>query len=158
MKSYPFAFLLLLAAALPHADAATLACPDLEKAVQVGACPTDEQLKYTFVGYCSDDAKAYRGETDVCTDFERYRQLKNVALWESADGVFDAYVSCDLPKQTLQRAKPSGIKVGKQGKLTQLVCSYPEGINFIHRTRAECKIDAGADCTAHPESCKASCN
>ena len=147
MKSYPFAFLLLLAAALPHAGATPLACPDLEKAVQVGTCPTDEQLKYTFMGYCSDDAKAYRGETDVCTDFERYRQLKNVALWESADGVFDAYVSCDLPKQTVHRAKAAGIKVGKQGKLTQLVCSYPEGVNFKHRTRAECKIDAGvADC------------
>jgi hypothetical protein len=81
LKSTLSAFLLLLAAALPHANAATLACPDLAQAVQVGACPTDEQLKHTFLGFCSDDAKAYRGETDVCTDFERYRQMKNVALW-----------------------------------------------------------------------------
>ncbi|MDO8770875.1 MAG: hypothetical protein Q7K57_19635 [Burkholderiaceae bacterium] len=149
---------LLFVSALTHAMAATLPCPDLQTAVQVGACPTEEQLKYTFAGYCSDDAKAYKGETDVCTDFERYRQLKNVALWESANGVFDAYVSCDLPKATLQSAKVSGIKVGKQGKVTQLICSYPEGVNFIHRTRAECKVDAAANCAANPETCKASCD
>ena len=156
-KSYQFTFVLLVAG-LTHATGATLPCPDLQTAVQVAACPSDEELKYTFTGYCSDDAKAYKGETDVCTDFERYRQLKNVALWESADGAFDAYVSCDLPKAVLQGAKVSGIKVGKQGKVTQLMCSYPQGVNFIHRTRAECKVDAGANCAANPASCKASCD
>ena len=157
MKLSQFAFWLLVSA-LPSAMAATRLCPDLKTAVQVGACPTDEQLAYTFTGYCSDDAKAYRGETDVCTDFSLYRQLKNVALWESEDGEFDAYVSCNLPKEALQRASVSGIRVGKQGKLTQLVCSYPGGINFIHRTRAQCTLNASADCAAHPESCQASCN
>ena len=156
-KSYQFTIALLVSA-LGNAIGATLPCPDLHAAVQVAACPSDEELKYTFTGYCSDDAKAYKGDTDVCTDFERYRQLKNVALWESADGVFDAYVSCDLPKASLQGAKVSGIKVAKQGKVTQLICSYPEGVNFIHRTRAECKVDAGADCAANPASCKASCD
>jgi hypothetical protein len=50
---------LLLLSALTHAMGATLPCPDLQTAVQVAACPSDEELKYTFMGYCSDDAKAY---------------------------------------------------------------------------------------------------
>ena len=72
--------------------------------------------------------------------------------------MFNAYVSCDLPKQVIQGAKASTIKVTQQGKLTQLVCSYPEGVNFSHRTRAQCQLDAGVDCAANPASCKASCN
>ena len=155
--SIPLALALLLACALPGARAGTVACPDLQTAVQVGVCPTEEQLKYTFVGFCSDDAKAYKGETDVCTDFQRYRQLKNTVLWESADGVFDAYVSCDLPKEVLQRSTVTGIGFGKPGKLTQLVCSYANGVHFIYRTRAQCQLDSGADCAANPASCKAHC-
>jgi len=136
--------LLGLVAALPVAVASTLVCPDVAKAVQVGTCPSDEELKYTFTGYCSDDAKAYKGETDVCTDFQRYRQLKNVALWESADGVFDAYVSCELPKDTLKGARLASAKVSQRGKLTLLTCSYGQGINFVHRTRAQCTLDSSA--------------
>ena len=135
---------LFMVAALPAAMAATLVCPDVAKAVQVGTCPSDEELKHTFTGYCSDDAKAYNGETDVCTDFQRYRQLKNVALWESADGVFDAYVSCELPKDTLKRTQLTGAKVTQQGKLTLLTCSYGQGVNFVYRTRAQCTLHSGA--------------
>jgi len=136
--------LLGLVAALPVAMAATLVCPDVAKAVQVGTCPSDEELKHTFTGYCSDDAKAYQGETDVCTDFQRYRQLKNVALWESADGVFDAYVSCELPKDALKSTRLSGAKVTQRGKLTLLTCSYGQGVNFVYRTRAQCTLDSSA--------------
>lgn len=136
--------LLGMVAALPVAVASTLVCPDVAKAVQVGTCPSDEELKYTFTGYCSDDAKAYQGETDVCTDFQRYRQLKNVALWESADGVFDAYVSCELPKDTLKGARLASAKVSQRGKLTLLTCNYGQGVNFVHRTRAQCTLDSNA--------------
>lgn len=158
MNSTRIAFLLLLAVTLPSAMATTLTCPDLATAVQVGVCPSEEQLQYTFTGYCSDTAKAYAGETDVCTDFQLYRKMKNTALWESANGAFDAYVSCDLPKAQLLQAKVTGVKVAKKGKQTQLVCSYAEGVNFIHRTREECKPEKLEDCSANPESCKVSCN
>jgi hypothetical protein len=141
----------------PVAMAATVSCPDLATAVQVGACPAEEELKYTFTGYCSDDAKAYKGETDVCTDYQRYRLLKNVALWEAGDGVFNAYISCDLPPEKLKAAKATGVKVGRQGKMNQLICSYGDGINFTWRTRAECKVESGG-CEANAAACKASCN
>ena len=155
MKFYLLA--VLAAAALSHAHAGTVSCPDLATAVQVGTCPTEEELKYTFTGYCSDDARAYRGETDVCTDFQRYRKMKNLAMWESTDGVFDAYVSCELPKDVLKAAKASGMRVGKQGKVTQLICSYDNGVSFIYRTRDQCTVVGGADCSASAASCKANC-
>ena len=148
--------LLPLLFALPVA-AATVACPDLTAAVQVAACPAEEELRHTYTGFCSDDAKAYKGETDVCKDYRLYRALKNVALWESADGNFSAYVSCDRPPAGVKAAKASAIKVGKQGKMTQVVCAYGEGVSFTYRTRTECKLEGG-DCAANPAACKASCN
>lgn len=138
--------------------AATVACPELATARQVASCPAEEELKYTFTGYCSDDGKAYRGATDVCTDYQAYRKLKNVALWESADGNFNAYVSCDLPPATVKAARVSAVKVGKQGKLTQLVCSYGDGLAFTWRTRAECRLAAAAECKTDPAACKAICD
>jgi len=152
-----FLLLALLAAPLsPAALAASVSCPDLATAVQVGACPAEEELKYTFTGFCSDDGKSYKGETGVCTDYQLYRKLKNVALWESADGFFNAYVSCDLPPSSVKAARASGVRVAKQGKMTLLVCSYGEGVNFTWRTRVECKVDGSAACTG--AACKASCD
>jgi hypothetical protein len=148
--------LLSLMFALPAA-AATVACPELAAAVQVGACPAEEELKHTYTGFCSDDAKAYKGETDVCKDYQLYRKLKNVALWESADGNFSAYVSCDRPPAQVKAAKATSIRVARQGKITLLVCGYGDGLGFTWRTRAECKVDAATDCAADPASCKASC-
>lgn len=151
--------MLSLMIALPVA-AATVTCPDLAAAVQVAACPAEEELRHTYDGYCSDDAKAYKGynkETDVCTDYQAYRKLKNVAMWESTDGNFSSYVSCDRPPAQVKAATATSVRVAKQGKMNLLVCGYGEGLNFTLRTRAECKVNPGADCAANPASCKANC-
>lgn len=58
------------------AAAETLACPDLRGARQVASCPTEAELRYTFVGYCSDNARMYDGKADACTDFATYRKVK----------------------------------------------------------------------------------
>jgi hypothetical protein len=156
MKLNQLAVICLFGAPLP-VFAAGVSCPDLAQAAQVGACPAEEELRYTYAGFCSDDSKAYKGETGVCTDYRLYRALKNVALWESGDGVFNAYVSCDLPAARVKGAGLSGIKVARQGKITQLVCNYGDGLSFTWRTRAECKVEAGVDCAADPARCKADC-
>jgi hypothetical protein len=137
--------------------AATVSCPDLSQAVQVASCPAEEELKHTYTGFCSDDTKAYKGETDVCKDYQLYRKLKNVALWESGDGVFSAYVSCDMAPAAVKAAKLATIRVARQGRINQLVCGYGDGLSFTHRTRGECKIDT-ADCAANPAACTASCD
>lgn len=155
MKSSLIVFALLFAS-LP-AVAGTVSCPDLAQATQVAACPAEEELKYTFTGYCSDNSRGYKDDSDVCADYQRYRKLKNIALWESGDGAFNAYVSCDLAPQAVKASRPASVTVGRQGKMTLLVCGYRDGVKFTHRTRAQCKPAAAQDCAADPAACKASC-
>jgi hypothetical protein len=140
------------------ASAAALVCPDLAGASQVNACPAEVELRYTYSGFCSDAAKAYANQTDSCLRYEDYRAMKNVAMWESAGGVFDSYVPCGLPPAEVKGLKATGMKVLVQGKLTKLVCSYPQDINFTYRTKGACVIDNEKACASDPVSCKASCD
>lgn len=150
------ALLFGVAAAAPL-HAGTIACPELAQARQVAACPTDAELRYTFVGYCSDNARMYDGKADVCVDFEAYRRVKNIALWESADGAFDAYPSCALAPETIRAARPLRIAVERKGPITQIACDYGEGIRFTHRTRAICRVEGTGRCDT-PENCRVACN
>lgn len=137
--------------------AVDLACPDMAQAVQAGTCPTDEELRYTFTGYCANDERNYRGSTEVCTDFERYRRLKNVALWESADGSFSGYVSCERSPADIRASRVSGISLARQGKIAVLRCAYGKDLTLNYRTRAECRIANPAACPADASACRASC-
>lgn len=148
---------LLLSTAAPAALAATVDCPDLSNAVQAGSCPTEEDLLFTFNGYCSDNARIYGKGAEVCTSYASYRKLKNIVLWETPDGNFQAYVSCDQPGDSFKARKPSSIAVSKQGKMTRLACGYGEGVTFTYRTRAECRIESLEACKTDPAACKASC-
>lgn len=150
--------LAVLCGILSPAWAADVTCPDLATAVQVAACPVEEELRYTFTGYCSDNSRTYKGDADVCSDYQAYRRLKNIALWESADGNFNAYVSCERAPAGVRAARVSAIRVAKQGKLTLLVCSYGEGLNFTLRTRAACRVEAAGACSNDATACKASCD
>lgn len=151
------AFVLLFGPVVSSAIAGTVSCPDLSTAVQVAACPGEDDLKFTFTGFCSDNARMYSKDSDVCTDYQRYRQLKNVTLWESRDGDFHAYISCDLPLSKVREAKATRISVGKKAGIARLACTYGEGIVFTNRTRAECTVDEKTDCVADPVSCAAQC-
>ena len=155
-KHLPLA--LLLASLSLGATAGTMTCPDLAGAVQVNACPTEEELKHTYTAFCSDNAKVYAKETDSCLRYSDYRQMKNLALWESKDGVFDGYVSCDLPPAKVKALKATGMKIATQGKLTKLVCSYPNGINFTYRTKGACAIADDKTCAANAAACQATCD
>jgi hypothetical protein len=157
MKHALIALVLTLGATLP-AIAETLACPDAAAAVQVATCPSEEELKYTYTGFCADNARMYGKDKETCATYESYRKAKNIALWESKDGAFQAYISCDLPAGTLQKLKPLAIAVTRQGKLTRLACTYPEGVTFTYRTKTECKVRGDGNCTADPAACQADCN
>lgn len=149
----------LFAASLSLSAGATqLACPDLAAAVQVNACPSEDELKHTYNGFCSDSAKAYANETDSCLRYSDYRQMKNVAFWESQDGVFDGYVSCDLPAGKFKALKATAMKIVVQGKLTKVVCSYPKGVNFTYRTKDACRIGNEKSCAADAANCLATCD
>jgi hypothetical protein len=159
MKVPALVFALLLTSAAPTALAtpAPVSCPELSNAVQAGTCPSEEDLLFTFNGYCSDNARIYGKGAEVCTNYANYRKLKNIVLWETPDGNFQAYVSCDLPGESFKARKPSAVAVSKQGKMTRLACSYGEGVTFTYRTRAECRVENAEACKTDPAACKASC-
>lgn len=148
--------LLLLSGTLAiPAFAETLTCPDLASAVQVAACPSDEELNYTYIGFCSDNARLYGRDGDTCKSFENYRMVKNIAMWESADGRFSGYLSCNSSAETIRAAKPIHMGTVRRGSLTLLVCDYDydQDISLTHRTKAQCKVEE--DCSTG--TCKAIC-
>lgn len=138
------------------AFAAEQRCPDLASAVQVAACPSTAELEYTFLGYCGDNARLYGRDGDTCESFENYRKLKDIALWESADGEFNGYLSCAAAPVAVHPAVPVRMRVEKKGTLTLLTCSYGDNIRLVHRTKASCRIDGPAEC-AQPGDCRAQC-
>lgn len=155
LRSLP---LFLALAALPGLTAATeVACPDLATVTQVASCPTEDELLFTFNGYCSDNARMYGKGAELCTDYQLYRQKKNIALWETADGRFHAYVSCDRPPAAVKQARVSTIAVGKDGKMTRVSCSYGEDLVFSYRSKEACRVDNAAACAGDPAACKAVC-
>lgn len=142
--------------ALP-VSAGDVACPDLARAVPVATCPSEEELKYTYTGYCSDNARLYGKDKETCSSYETYRKLKNVAMWESADGEFHAYLSCDLAAATIKAAQPQGISVGKAGPLTRVACDYGNDIVFALRTRSTCTVVGDGKCVS-ATACTVTCN
>lgn len=158
MNLRQFSFALMAATLSFSAAAVQLSCPDLAAVTQVNACPTEDELKFTYTAFCSDNAKTYARETDACLRYEDYRQMKNTALWESTDGEFAGYVSCDLPVAKVKALKATGMKIERQGKLSKVVCSYPEGISLSYRTKAACAIDNDKACASDTAHCRATCN
>lgn len=150
----------LLALALPAAlfagaaHAETLSCPALDKAVQVAACPSDAELQYTFMGFCGDNARLYGRDVFTCATFENYKQVKNTALWESANGSFSGYLSCNLDTATLRASRALKMSVEKKNGLTRLICDYENDQRMVMRTKGTCTVEA-ADCSSG--ECRASC-
>ena len=157
MRSSCLTLLLMSGLSINAAVAETVTCPDLAQAVQVGACPSEEELRYTYTGYCSDNARMYDTKDDVCSSFQNYRKLKNVVLWESVDGAFSAYLSCDLPVSRVKSAAAATIAVARQGSITRVVCAYGDGVVFSHRTKLACRAEGDGSCAGKPGGCRASC-
>lgn len=157
MKFGQIALILLTLTATAHAE--IVVCPDLTSAVQVATCPSEDELRYTFTGFCSDNARIYNWqEEQVCTDYPLYRRLKNVALWEASGGKFYGYPSCELPREQVMAAKPVKITVAAKGGLTRVICGYTADIVFAYRTRAQCRVEGGDACATALAACKAICD
>lgn len=149
---------LLLLPAFAASAGERLSCPDPAAAVQVGNCPGEAELRYSFNGFCSDNRRIYQDDAALCTDYQDYRKVKNVAQWESADGVFTAYLACDVAAARLPAVRAVRIAVSRQGQITRVACDYGEGIVFTHRTRLQCRVEGDGDCQDGRQRCVASCD
>ena len=136
----PRRLVLALLFVVSPAAAEDVACPDLAQAVQVGDCPSEAQLKYSYAGYCSDDARMYDkdgGNTYVTLD--AFKKLKNHALWEA--GEFQGYLNCGRGQQETRALKLVRLSVAPAGTLTRVVCGYEGGAMMVLRTRRACTQD-----------------
>lgn len=144
---------LLLAATVSHAQ--TLSCPSQEQMRQINACPTEEQMRAHFNGFCSENSNAYQGKTGPCTDYQEFRRLKNTALWESADGAFDGYLSCETPVSSIQKSNLTRMLATQKGSITAVMCLYGSDVVLTHRTRKTCTVAPA--CASDPAQCQAVC-
>lgn len=141
-------------AALPAGAAQTLSCPSLDSATQVASCPTEAELRYTYMGYCGDSARVYAGDAIICATFENYKQYKNTAMWEAADGQFSGYLDCNVAPETIRASAARSMRVEQRRGITHLICDYDNGHRLVHRTRATCRVEV-AECNG--AGCSASC-
>lgn len=131
---------LFLCLAASPALAEDIACPDLSTARQVGDCPSEEQLKYSYAGYCSDDARMYdKDGGNTCVTLDDFKKLKNHALWETGD--FQGYLHCGRSPEQTRALKLTGMKIAPAGTLTRLVCDYEGGAMMVLRTRRACTLN-----------------
>ena len=142
-----------LGATAAHAE--TLACPTLSAATQVQPCPTEEELKYTYNGYCSDNARLYGRDVLTCASFENYKEVKNLALWEAEGGKFDGYLSCNVDADSIKASKAQKLSIERVKTLTRVICDYENDHRLVHRTKSECVVET-ADCSGG--ECKARCD
>ena len=90
----------------------------------------------------------------TCASFENYRAAKNYALWESADGQFSGYLSCNVAPATIRASKAERMHAERKGSLSRLICDYDNDHRLVHRTKAVCKVEP-EDCSAG--ECRAVC-
>ena len=152
-----FLVVLLVLPAFAASAGERLSCPDPAAAVQVGNCPGEAELRYSFNGFCSDNRRLYQDDAALCVDYADYRKAKNVAQWESADGTFTAYLSCDSVAVRLSTVRGARMTVSRQGQISRLGCDYGEGIVFTHRTRLQCRIEGDGNCPDDQQRCIARC-
>jgi len=95
-----------------------------------------------------------------------FKMAKNTALWESADGEYMGYVTCNVPVDKIKAGKLQKISLGQKRVMDRIICSYEGGGELVLRTRETCKIPGavvlgrymGRKCGADDQDCKAVCN
>jgi len=143
---------------LPMAAVAQpLSCPTPAMWVQVAPCPSADQLRLSYIGYCSDNRRLYAADRDTCSSEENYLRLKNVARWESADGAFEGYLSCEPSAGAVASLPAATMSIAREGTVTRVVCRYAEAATLVHRTKARCRLQDAAACAADPGACRALC-
>ncbi len=140
------------------AVAQPLSCPAPATLVQSAPCPPADQLRLSYIGYCSDNRRMYAQDPDTCASEEAYLRVKNVARWESADGAFEGYLSCQPGAGAVAALPVATMRITRAGTVTRVVCQYGEAATLVHRTKARCRLQDAAACAADAAACRASCD
>lgn len=161
-----FAFCVItMLAAQPLSAESLYVCPEISKAKQVADCPPDEELKIMFLSTCGTNAKENTKAIGQCSSFDAFKQKKNTALWESEDGAFSGYVSCDLPASKIKQSKLASVGLSTHASIDKITCSYDGGAKLALRTREACAVKDGkvmgrlfgVDCREEGADCKVTC-
>jgi len=104
---YAFFCLILLFVTQPIWAESIYTCPDISKSAKVGGCPSDDELKRMFSYTCGwqDTENDNPHAEGVCKNYNLFKKAKNTALWESADGKYDGYLSCDTKESKIKASK-----------------------------------------------------
>ncbi len=142
-------------------------CPDISKSAKVGSCSSDDELKRMFSNTCGwhDTENDNPHASGICKNYSLFRKVKNTALWESGDGRFNGYLSCDTKENEIKASKLIKISIGQKLEWSRVICSYEGGSELVLRTRGICKIPGakllgryiGRMCEAGDKDCKAVC-
>jgi hypothetical protein len=142
-------------------------CPDISKSVKVGGCPSDDELKRMFRSTCGwqDTVNDNPHAKGICKNYSLFRKAKNTAFWESSDGSYYGYLSCDTKENQIKASKLIKISLGQQKQINRVICTYEGGSELVLRTRENCEIPdskllgryIGRMCEAGDKDCKAVC-
>jgi len=142
-------------------------CPDISKAVKVGGCSSEAGLKRMFKVTCGwdDFEKDNPHAQGKCINYSSFKKVKNTALWESNDGKYDGYLSCDTKENEIKASKLVKISMSWKREWNRVICTYEGGSELVLRTRESCEIPGakllgrytGRMCEAGDKQCKAVC-
>jgi hypothetical protein len=142
-------------------------CPDISKSAKVGGCSTDDELKRMFSNICGwqDTEKENPHAKGICKNYSLFKKVKNTALWESGDGRYDGYLSCDTKESKIKTSKLVKISISQKREWNRVICTYEGGSELVLRTREICEIPGakllgryiGRMCETGDKDCKAVC-
>ena len=142
-------------------------CPDISKSAKVGGCSSDDELKRMFSATCGwqDTKNENPHAKGICKNYSLFRKAKNTALWESGDGKYDGYLSCDTKENEIKASKLVKISIAQKLEWNRVICTYEGGSELVLRTRETCEISGakllgryiGLMCGANNKDCKAVC-
>jgi hypothetical protein len=162
-----FICLILLFVTQPALAMSVYTCPDISKSAKVGGCSSDDELKRMFSVTCGwqDTKNENPHAKGICKNYSLFRKAKNNALWESSDGKYDGYLSCDTKENEIKASKLVKISIAQKFQLNRVICTYEGGSELVLRTRETCEIPGakllgryiGRMCEAGGKDCKAVC-
>lgn len=149
-----------LSASAAMAGETNFTCPDLSTAQQVGACPSDKELKEGYAATCP----SAMGKRNECRPFAAYVKSKGKSLWAvlMGDEEFLSYVRCGLAPETVRASKVQNVEVKcsfESGRCAAQ-CGYENDFTLKLRFKGECRTaNAGKiECKDNPAACVVSCD